>query len=628
MCGIVGIVGSNQRSTLEALRRMSVAVAHRGPDDAGEELAATPDGVIGLAHRRLAIIDLSSQGHQPMKDPTTGNWLTYNGEIYNFCELRAELEACGYEFLTRTDTEVILAAYREWGLKALSRLRGMFALGLWDESLQRLILARDPFGIKPLYYYRLGNLFLFASEVRALLASGMAPRRLSLEGLFSYLRFGSVLAPWTAVDGVHSLLPGHYMIVEPGESGLQVEENEYGKSLFSMCSPLASVPTRSEAIATLRETLKESIHSHLISDVPLGVFLSGGIDSSAIVALMSQVTKESPKTFSVVFAEKEFSEAAQGRVVAERFGTDHKEIPLTEQALLEMLPAALRAMDQPSMDGINTYVISKAVKEEGITVALSGLGGDELFAGYESFKRVKYAQMMAKLPVWIRRSVATAGEGLLNRSVRQRKAWELLAGDGSPFSVYSVSRQLFSAQEVGAITKTTIPSTYPPMPSDGFLDDPLNAMSLYELRGYMANTLLRDTDCMSMAHALEVRVPFIDSAVVSYVLSLPGTWKVDGSRPKPLLLDALGELLPEEIWRRPKMGFTLPFKRWMIGALAPGIERVLASIESDISAVGLDNSEVLSVWRQFQEEPESIGWARPWALYVLIRWCELNQVTM
>lgn len=627
MCGIVGIVGSDRRSTLDALRRMAAAVAHRGPDDSGEEIVSIPGAVVGLGHRRLAILDLSPLGHQPMGDAATGNWLSYNGEIYNLGELREELKGRGHQFRSRTDTEVLLAAYGEWGLEAFPRLRGMFALGLWDGSLQRLVLARDPFGIKPLYYCRLGNLFLFASEVRALLASGLVPRRLSLEGLVSYLQSGSVQGPWTIVRELRSLPPGHYMVIEPRQKGPLVEERNYAGQLPSSTTLSDEALSYEEAITSIRESLKESVRLHLASDVPLGVFLSGGIDSSAIVALMSQVAKERPRTFSVVFAEKKFSEASHARLVAERFGTDHREIHLTEKALVEMLPAACLSMDQPTMDGINTYVISKAVRETGITVALSGLGGDELFAGYPSFRRVRGAGILGRVPSWVRRASAAAGARILNHTTRQRKAWDFLAADGSPGSVYALSRELFSAGEIAALMNGASPPGTLRASIDRFPDDPVNAMSLFELKGYMANTLLRDTDFMSMAHALEVRVPFIDSTIVPQVLKVPGEWKLDSRRPKPLLLDAVGALLPEEVWRRPKMGFTLPFERWMLGALAEEIDDVLSNNRVSLSMIGLDSSEVQRVWRKFQVDPAAVGWSRPWALYILARWCELNQVT-
>jgi len=365
-----------------------------------------------------------------------------------------------------------------------------------------------------------------------------------------------------------------------------------------------------------------------MSDVPLGVFLSGGIDSSAIVALMGQVSKERPRTFSVVFAEKEFSEASHARLVAERFGTEHREILLSEQDLLEMLPAAFGAMDQPTMDAINTYVISKAVKEQGITVALSGLGGDELFAGYPSFKRVRHAEVMAKVPPWMRRLTAAVGSRVCNGSEKQRKAWDFLRGDGSAGMVYGLSRRLFSREDIAAIVNTNQHALSPaswPTPEGGFYDDPVNTMSVLELRGYMANTLLRDTDSMSMANALEVRVPFIDSAVVSYVLGLPGRWKMDGRRPKPLLLDALGGLLPTQIWQRPKMGFTLPFERWMRSALMPELEEVF---HLDLAQLGIDSEFVETVWGAFKKNPRKVAWSRPWSLYVLKKWCDINEVQL
>lgn len=440
MCGIAGIltlatsrdrlacVLSGKPSVVEYLSPMVRDIGHRGPDDQGIEVIRAGTAHVGLGNTRLAILDLSPAGHQPMRDPATENWITYNGEIYNFKELREELndrdqrsevrgqqdskeqraESEGLESGTQraetdggtqslalspqssvehwksnTDTEVILRAYARWGRDCVHHLRGMFAFALWDASRHELFLARDPFGIKPLYYYQTKELFLFASEIRALLASESIPRRLSLEGLSSYLNYGSVQEPLTIIEGVRSLLPGHYVLVNT-EGTVEVTDIDYaGEAMADDSMP--RLCNRREAATTLRYDLEESVRLHLVSDVPVGVFLSGGIDSSALVALIGQVTGERPKTFSVVFGEKEFSEASYASLVANRFNTEHHEIPLLEDELLNMLPEALGAMDQPTMDGINTYVVSRAVREAGITVALSGLGGDELFADTRAF---------------------------------------------------------------------------------------------------------------------------------------------------------------------------------------------------------------------------------------------------
>src|SRR5262245_34956829 len=322
MCSISGIF-SIEPVMCEAVVRMNKAQRHRGPDDRG---IANPGQVV-LGNTRLAIIDTSAAGHQPMNDPETGNWITYNGEIYNFKDLRREL---GGEWTSNTDTEVVLRAYRRWGVDAFCRLRGMFALALWDNHQKRLILARDPLGIKPLYYYATSDQFIFASELRALLASGLVPRRLSAAGVDSYLANGSVAAPLTIVDGVRQLLPGHYLEVREGVEFAEIE--------FAVTRSEQVPERRDEAVVRLRAELEESVRLHLVSDVPLGVFLSGGMDSSALVALMSRISEQRPKTFSVVFDEPAFTEAPFSRAVATRFQTEHQEIRLSEDRLLGLLP--------------------------------------------------------------------------------------------------------------------------------------------------------------------------------------------------------------------------------------------------------------------------------------------------
>jgi asparagine synthase (glutamine-hydrolysing) len=609
MCSISGIFG---RAEPAAVVRMNNAQRHRGPDDCG--VAQCGDVVLG--NTRLAIIDTSAAGHQPMNDPETGNWLTYNGETYNFKELRREL---GGEWGSNTDTEVVLRAYRKWGVAAFSRLRGMFALALWDNQKQRLVLARDPLGIKPLYYYVAKDHLIFASELRALLASGLVPRRLSNAGVDSYLANGSVAAPLTIVDGVKQLLPGRYLEASVSE----LKEIEFAAS---RCEDIPE--HRDDAVARLRAELEESVRLHLVSDVPLGVFLSGGMDSSALVALMSRIGEQRPKTFSVVFDEPQFTEAPFSRAVATRFQTDHTEIRLSEDRLLGLLPDALAALDQPTMDGVNTFVVSQAVKDAGITVALSGLGADELFAGYPSFRRgVKFSSMSGAARR-VLRAASGVGKIALNGSVQRHKFWQLANSEGTPADVYRISRQLFSTEG-----RTRINTEINPVLNSAFIrvhssSDVVNAISRLELSGYMANTLLRDTDAMSMAHSLEVRVPFVDTKLVNYVLSLPGKWKLDhgSSGPKPLLAAALADLLPRDFLARPKMGFTLPFERW----LQNDLRREVGSVCEDATALApaaLNAEGVRRLWRTFLRKPRAVGWSRPWSIYVLAKWCEINAVT-
>ena len=611
MCSIAGILNLGPIAR-DAVARMNRAQRHRGPDDQGVASCTFPNGEIHLGNTRLAIIDTSIAGHQPMNDPHTGNWITYNGETYNFKDLRHEL---GNSFTSNSDTEVVLRAYGRWGVDAFRRLRGMFALAIWDDHKQTLVLARDPLGIKPLYYYVADNQFIFASEVRALLASGLVARKLSAAGVDSYLATGSVEAPLTIVEGVKQLLPGHCLQVN---SKLELRDVE-----FAMPRPASFEGNRDDAVTRLRSELEESVRLHLVSDVPLGVFLSGGMDSSALVALLTRVSDQRPKTFSVVFDEAAYTEAPFSRAVAERFNTDHSEIHLTEERLLEILPGAINAIDQPTMDGINTFVVSSAVKRKGITVALSGLGGDELFAGYPSFRRALRFSAMSASSKRVMRAAAGIGKRALNGSVQRQKFWQLMSSAGGPAETYRISRQLFSSDFIFEMTGRAV--RHESRNGHGHDSDVVNAISGLEMRGYMTNTLLRDTDAMSMAHSLEVRVPFVDTRVVDVALSLPGKWKL-GEGPKPLLADVMSDLLPRDFMRRPKMGFTLPFEKWIRGKLRDEIAAVLED-ERRLSLVGLKSETVKKTWRRFLQAPNSVGWSRPWAIYVLVKWCEGNGVS-
>ena len=617
MCSIAGVFGIGVDS--DVVLRMNEAQRHRGPDDRGVEVIDVRGGVVVLGNTRLAIIDTSPAGHQPMSDPQTRNWITYNGETYNFKELRREL---GGDWVSNTDTEVVLRGYREWGVEILQKLRGMFALAIWDERKQRLLLARDALGIKPLYYYATATHLIFASELRALLASALVPRRLCDAGVDSYLTNGSVAAPLTIVDGVRQLLPGHYLEVALNQNGaIAVSDVEFATS------QRAEVPAnRADAVRQLRAELEESVGLHLVSDVPLGVFLSGGMDSSALVALMSQIGGQHPKTFSVVFDEAKFTEAPFSRAVAERFQTDHKEIRLSEVRLFQLLPDAIAAIDQPTMDGINTFVVAQAVKNAGLTVALSGLGGDELFAGYPSFRRALRFDSLSRGAHGVLRAASRAGKFALNGSVQRRKFWELANSEGTPADVYRISRQLFGSDVVQLITCREIGASQRNGKHSGA--DVINTISRLELEGYMTNTLLRDTDAMSMAHSLEVRVPFVDMKVVNYVLSLPGAWKLDKnhSGPKSLLADALADLLPRDLLARPKMGFALPFERWLQQKLRSEVESAFGN-SALLEQSAVNAHAVRKIWRDFLQKPRAVGWSRPWSLYVLVKWCEINGVS-
>src|ERR1700674_2245077 len=629
MCGIFGVVSCGSLLPCDFLPKAARSLAHRGPDDSGTVLLNAADQEIGFAHTRLSIIDLSPLGHQPMRDPVTGSWIVFNGEIYNFRELRKELEAAGVEFKSHSDTEVILAAYRVWGESCPTRLGGMFAFALWDAPRKRLLLARDPMGVKPLYYHQSNQNFIFASEVRTLLQTGLVPRKADPTGVLSYLAFGSVYEPWTIVEGVMAVPPGHLLTLENGS----LSSREYWNPLRSFSRGEVAAPS-GNGIATahqLPEILRDAVLSHLVSDVPVGVFLSGGIDSSALVAILSHNGVRS-NTFSLVFQEEECNEGQYSREVAHLFGTEHLEIPVSQQDTLAVLPEALCAMDQPTIDGINTYLVSAKTRAAGVKVALTGLGADEMFAGYSNFRRVPkmeaFSKRFARLPRLARRPLSASVALFAGKDDRSRKLTQLATDHDSIVHPYFLVRMLFGAAE-----RETLFSTPNYQASQQSLDrvlqksvtageslSPLKRASFFASHFYVRNTLLRDSDFMSMAHGLELRVPFLDRELVEACFRVPGDKKLQGDLPKSLLLASLGVELPREIVNRPKRGFTLPFERWLRGEMRPVVEDAL--LKSDWDQTSISANAVREVWNRFLAGETS--WSRPWSLFVLKQWCGQN----
>jgi asparagine synthase (glutamine-hydrolysing) len=511
----------------------------------------------------------------------------------------------------------------------------MFAFALWDATRKRLLLARDPMGIKPLYYFQTEAVFLFASEVRTLLQTGLVPRKLDSTGVLSYLTFGSVYEPRTIVEGVSALPPASVLTVEKGS----VSGREYWNPLRKAVGPdpgEESSPDRDSAADRLPALLRDAVLSHLVSDVPVGVFLSGGIDSSSLVAILSHNGVRA-NTFSLVFGDEEFNEGQYSRTVARRFGTEHHEIPVSPDDTLALLPEALRAMDQPTIDGINTYLVSAKTRAAGLKVALTGLGADEMFAGYSNFRRVprmeRFARRFGRLPGLARRTLAASMVAFAAKSDRNRKLAELAS---SPDSVarpnlvhpYFLARMLFGPAERKLMfapgsheaSEQALASALRESVAESQSLDPVNRVSYLESHFYMRNTLLRDSDFMSMAHGIELRVPFLDRSLVETCFRIPGTKKLRGKLPKALLLASLGVELPREIVDRPKRGFTLPFERWLRGAMRPAVETELLRADSD--QTGLDPGAVRDVWNRFLARQAS--WSRPWSLFVLQRWCEQN----
>ncbi len=637
MCGIFGIVAKNRKIPDGVLERATSSLAHRGPDDSGTIVlrdSSRGDIEIGLGSRRLAIVDLSPLAHQPMRDPENGNWIVYNGEVYNFRDVRNELEELGTIFTSHSDTEVVLKAFGRWGEQCLDKLRGMFAFAIWSAREHRLFIARDPMGIKPLYYAQSGSYFVFASEIRTLLGTGLIPFRLDPAGITNYLTFGSAYDPLTVVDGIRALPAGTNL----SWKGAEIRETPYWDLIDRAAGVGGKRPVSGDeklAARQLQPALEEVVRMQMVSDVPVGVFLSGGIDSSALVSILSR-SGITPSTFSIVFRETDFSEAQYSREIARKFRTDHHEINVSQQDALAAIPDAIGAMDLPTMDGVNTYFVSRETRNAGVKVALSGLGGDEVFAGYSTFRTVprmeRFANTWSLVPRMLGSPLASAFGAVAPDSDQTRKLTSLARDNRRVLHPYFLSRMLFTpAQRDSLLREVDDASQDVAVASQRvWLErasglDSVNRVSYLESRCYMLNTLLRDADVMSMAHGLEVRVPLIDHRLAKSVLALPGKWKVNGT-PKKLLIGMLDGSLPDGIVHRKKRGFTLPFEHWMRQELQPEIQQVLTAQRVNEGPLGglLNGVEVEKVWRSFLDR--SISWSRPWSLYVLQKWCELHSV--
>jgi asparagine synthase (glutamine-hydrolysing) len=603
MCGIAGAIHADPDFARDAVAAMCDQMIARGPDDGGVALIDAHDCRVALGNRRLAIIDPSPAGHQPMSDDARGTTIVFNGMIYNYRELRERLIGEGEYFASQCDTEVVLRAYARYGEDCVRHLRGMFAFAVWDAGKRQLFLARDRFGIKPLYYWQNAATFLFASQVKALLATGWIPGRMSSAGLQTYLSYGAVSEPLTAIDGVSALPASHTATVREGRIDVQRYWSPPEQADLSISRP--------DAALELRARLEDSVRRHLISDAPLGVFLSGGLDSSILASLAAREDAHL-RTVSVAFDEDAYSEAPHMERVARHVGSEHACVTLRPAELLAAHDAAFEAMDQPTFDGLNTYVVSRAAAGAGLKVALSGLGADELFDGYGHTSRVAALERARRFPRPLALVAGKAAGLAMNQGNREKVvAW--LSGSGEGESAYELLRRVFLAGEVATLSPMTA-GNRAPRPAAG-IGDRYGRVSAQDLAHYTNNVLLRDTDAMSMAHSIEVRVPYLDHPLVEWVLSLPAAVKAGAG--KALLVEATRDLLPPEILSRSKQGFTLPLAAWMRGELRAEVDAALRN-PPDILAGLLDGDAVAQVWEQFLRDGRR--WTRPWALFALCRW--------
>lgn len=617
MCRVVGIVDF-EKSLREDLKHkvisMRDSLAHGGPHGAGVYI--NEDKYVALGHRRLSIIDASPNGHQPMSNRDKTIWVVCNGEIYNFLELREQLIQKGYQFYSRTDTEVLVHGYEEWGIEGLLfRLQGMFAFAIYDfrkgPSSLCLILARDRFGIKPLYYYQDNQKLVFASEVKAITKSGLVPNETNIEAVARFLQLGSVPVPLTTVKNVFSLPGGHYMILDDKGSCIKQYWN------ISDHMNHSNVTSFDEAIISTRQLLMESVRLHVTNDMPLGVFLSGGIDSSGLVALSNKFRDDPLTTLSIVFEEEEYNETQYARLVAKQYKTNHHEILIKGKDFFDELPYIFSAMDQPTIDGINTYFVSKAAKEIGLNVVLSGIGGDELFLGYGHFRKAKYLQSAMKffrlLPKWIRRSsinnIAYYGSKVVRKNLEKLTYLE----DPRAENAYLLFRGLLMPQTIQnllGISEKEFKSFGPICNLfNGSMSMPLlESLNCFDFKHYLQNQILKDTDFMSMAHSVEVRVPYLEHRLVEHVVSFPQNIKLHGDINKPLLVRVLENELPKEILTRSKRCFDFPVEEW------------IRKNSNDLQAVNLEHGILNrkakeNIWKGFKDG--HIHWSRIWAILVL-----------
>jgi asparagine synthase (glutamine-hydrolysing) len=620
------------------------ALSHRGPD--GDGFWESPADERGhgamLAHRRLSILDLSTDASQPMIDPTSGHVVVLNGEIYNYTELRKPLAAVGHRFKSSGDTAVMLRALSVGGAAAVAELRGMFAFGLWNSHSRQLMLARDPLGIKPLYIARNPDpagewSLMFASEVRSILASGLLGKpRLGSTAAASMAWNGFVVGPDTVVEGIESICPGEYRMFDG--MGAPVDQQFYWSIPRNGDRPAISEPE-------LSDVLQECVRSHLASDVPLGIFLSGGVDSSAVANLAQRASASPIHTFTLAFEEKEFDEGVFAKRIASAIGTEHRELLLTEQHFMDRLDDALDSLDQPTFDGLNSFYMSHAVRQAGFKVALVGTGGDEIFGGYTSFRDLprlyRWSRMARWIPSDIRVGLARAAASLMQApagAIPQQTRWaklpDIVGGSGDLLALYQYAyalflpafqQQLLTGPATSGLVEGLTRAMRDRLKFESQGRPALEAISVMEQRLFLGERLLRDTDCTSMSASIELRLPLVDHVLLEAAARVPDDQRYEPVGAKAMLRRIGLRGMDPALFDRPKSGFVLPYDRWLRSALGKKIDGILSDPEI-VRPTGLDPQAVANLWRAFLDGAPGLYWSRVWAVFVFIRWCHRHKV--
>jgi len=639
MCGLAGAAGLIDQAVVAAVDRMNDAQAHRGPDGEGRwSSGLSGDFEVAMAHRRLAILDLTPGGAQPMRSEETGDVLVFNGEIYNYRDLRAELEASGTRFVSNSDTEVILRAYAAWGLAAVPRFRGIFAFALWDARQRKVHLVRDPMGVKPVYWTVRGRTVFFASEVRALLAAGI-DRRLDPTAVASFLWHGFVVGPQSIIHGVKIVPAGTHLTFDGGH--LEPTPITYWR--LPVASPGSTTP------AAVAETLRETVRMQLVSDVPVGVFLSGGIDSTSVAALACESAGAGGiKTFNIGFDDPDLDESRYARDVAQALGTEHHALRLTEADFRRQLPDALDSIDQPTFDGINTYLLSRAVREAGMTVGLAGAGGDELFGGYKSFVDLPLASRIGRLSSLAGNAMqgltgmatrAALALGVVPPQTRWGKLADVISSGGDFVELYQTEYGLFSSEFYANLATKDVTPADGPLPwgltgeqmarARAVIGDDrsLHAVSGLELNSFIRQRLMRDMDAASMAVSLELRVPLLDHKVIEQVAGLDERSRFLPLGRKELLRKTALSRLDPKIFERPKSGFVLPIDTWCRRGVRQQMEDAYHDAEM-CERVGINAKVAATLWHSFLRGNPGLYWSRVWAIFILVSWCARHRVAL
>ena len=623
MCGINGVYQYKSKDTLDKVHQMNKVTQLRGPDNSDVYI----DNEVIFGHNRLSIIDLSESANQPYISNDETIVITYNGELYNYIDIKNELSGF-YDFKTNSDTEVIIAAYKKWGIKMLDHFNGMFAFALWDKTNNNFYLIRDRMGIKPLYYFEHENSVIFSSSVRAINTYLEEEIKVDKYELIDFLSYGTVHSPNSILNEVKSIPKGSYFFSGFEESSIV----EYWNNFVNVNHSLSY----SDAIKETKKLITDSVEKRLISDVPYGIFLSGGVDSSILVAAASKVSNMPINTFSIVFDEKEFDESQYSRLISKKYKTNHNEITLSPDDLLNNIEAPFFEMDHPTIDGINTFFISKAVSEQGYKMAISGTGADELFAGYPIFKQAyelnnkkwlysfppQMRNLFGSILKWYDPSPKTEKKAdILNQRVLELPYY------------YPLFRRISSKKSIDKILKFKSHSlkSYPLLWGINVLEAKqrdlqlpfFSKISILEIETYLQNVLLRDADQMGMANSLEIRVPFLDHKLVNFILSLEDEYKYPHYQ-KKLLIDATRGWLPDKIINREKMGFVFPWEKWMKCELHDFCLVAIQSLENH-QIFNMKNINIL--WKDFIDGKSSAHWINIWTLVVLGKWTSINNIS-